>query len=267
MDNLFIKEGTAKQVDVKYEDNVNLPADTPSGHPHIIKWNAGVDKDKIPNDLLTVDVIATILYKFNPLALSHLLDIQAGHFICWWDTNGHMKLSENDQEHQNGMVDSESDKSDNLSPDYICLLRAGNIVRVGITSFASHCSDLDVTYVICEKGNWEIICSEDRSHDEKDYPYTSSMERREAHDHKLARMIIRGTDFEGKKNMPMSFHSKCVSITGRVTEVSQQVQEAVTGSGGSSRFVGEMSEVQGRLDKLQKSVEEVKRSLKRKRND
>ncbi|TGO33203.1 hypothetical protein BHYA_0260g00050 [Botrytis hyacinthi] len=57
------------------------------------------------------------------------------------------------------------------------------------------------------------------------------------------------------------------SIAGRITEVSQQVPETVTGSEGSSRFVDGMSEVQGPLDRLQKSAEKLTRSLKRKRDD
>ncbi|KAF7942757.1 uncharacterized protein EAE97_006211 [Botrytis byssoidea] len=280
-----LKEGTAQRVNVGYECKVNLLTDAPSGHSHIIRWIAVVEKDKVPHDLFTVDVIATILYEIDPSALSHLLDVQASQFYCWWTTNGHIKESESDKEFQSETVDTESHKSDDLSPDHIYLLRVENIVQVGIVSFASHRSDLNVTYAICEKGNWEIVYSEDQSQDEKYYPSTSSLDRREAHDHKLARIIIRGTDFEDKNNVPMGFHWACVLQNGaggpkysgrrtqnisnadRITEVSQQVQETITGSGGSSRFANRMSEVQGPLDRLQKSAEKLTSSLKRKRDD
>ncbi|TGO60680.1 hypothetical protein BOTNAR_0141g00220 [Botryotinia narcissicola] len=231
-----LKEVTAQRVDVGYECKVNLLADAPSGHPHIIRWIALVDKDKVPHDLFTFYVIATILYEIDPSALSHLLDVQASQFYCWWATNGHVKESESDKEFQSETVDTESHKSDDLSPDHIYLLRVENIVQVGIVSFASHRPDLNVTYAICEKGKWEIVYSEDQSQDEKYYPSTSSLDHREAHDHKLARMIIRGTDFEDKNNMPI-------------------------------RFANGMSEVQGPLDRLQKSAEKLTSSLKRKRDD
>lgn len=130
-----LKEGTAQRVDIEYEYKVNLPADAPSGHPHIIRWIAVVDKDKVPHDLFTVDVIATILYEFNPSALGRLLDVQASPFCCWWETNGHTKESENDKEYQSETVGIENHKSDDLSPDSIYLLRVGNIVRVGVSSF------------------------------------------------------------------------------------------------------------------------------------
>ncbi|KAF7884938.1 hypothetical protein EAF00_010756 [Botryotinia globosa] len=285
MDDPNFKEGTAQRVDVEYECKVNLLADAPSGHPHIIRWIAVVDKEKVPHDLFTVDVIATILYEIDPSALGHLLDVQASQFYCWWATNGHIKESESDKKFQSETLDTESHKSDDLSPDRIYLLRVGNIIRFGIVSFASHRSDLDVTYAICEKGNWENVYSEDQSQDEKYYPSTSSLDRREAHDHELARMIIRGTDFEDRNNIPVGFHWECVlqngargpkysgrrtqkiSNAGRFTEVSQQVQETVTGSASSSRVVDEMSEVQGPFDRLQKSAEKLTSSLKRKRDD
>ncbi|KAF5876130.1 uncharacterized protein Bfra_002530 [Botrytis fragariae] len=280
-----IKEGTAKRLDVKYKCKVNLPADTPSGHPHIIKWNAGVDKDKIPRDLFTVDVIATILYEFNPSALSHLLDVQEGQFYCWWEANGHIKESENGREDQSETVDSESKESGDLLPEYIHIHRVGQFVRVRIVRYVGRFFDLEVNYAICDKGKWEIVSSQNRSHDEKYYLYTSSPDLCKAHDHKLARVIFRESAFEDKKNMQIGYHrdyglekgagapkysrrkTQTVSNVGRITEVSEKVQESEFGSGGSSRYVEEMSEVQGRLDKLQKSVEELTSYLKKRKRD
>ncbi|TGO62629.1 hypothetical protein BCON_0018g00220 [Botryotinia convoluta] len=274
-----IKEGTAKRVDVKYKCKVNLPADTPSGHSHIIKWNAGVDKNKVPRHLFTVDVIATILYEFNPSALSHLLDVQAGHFYCWWETNGHIEESENDKEYQSETVNSESKKSGDLLLDYIHIHRVGQFVRVGIVgcNHTSRCSDLEVNYAICDEGNWDIVSSQDRSHDKEYYLYTSSPDLCKAHDYKLARVIIRETAFEDKKNMKMGYHrdyglengagapkysrrkTQNISNVGRITEVSQQgVQESEIGSGGSSRFVDEMFEVQeGTVNRIAKHIHTV----------
>ncbi|TGO23252.1 hypothetical protein BPAE_0138g00050 [Botrytis paeoniae] len=285
MDDPSIKEGTAKRVDVKYKCKVNLPADTPSGHPHIIKWNSGVDKNKVPHDLFTVDVIATILYEFNPSALSHLLDVQEGQFYCWWETDGHIKESENDREDQSETVDSESKESRDLLLDYIHIHRVGQFVRVGIIGYASRCFDLEVNYAICNEGNWEIVSSQNRSHDKEYYLYTSSPDLCKAHDHKLARVILRESASECKKNMQIGYHrdhglengagapkysrrkTQNISNAGRITGVSQQVQGCEIGSEDSSRFVDELSEVQGRLDKLQKSVEELTSSLKKRKRD
>ncbi|KAF7899135.1 uncharacterized protein EAF01_008348 [Botrytis porri] len=285
-----IKEGTAKRVDVEYECKFNLPADAPSRHPHIIKWNAGGDKHKVPRHLFTVDVIATIPYEFNPSALSHLLDVQAGQFYCWWETNGHIKESKNNKEYQSGAVNSESKKSGNLLfLDYIHIHRVGQIVRVEIVGSASRSSNLEVTYAICDEGNWEIVSSQDQSHynlDEGYYLYTSSPNLCKAHDNNLARIILRKTYFEDMKYyMRMGYHRDCGLENGAgapkysrrktqnianadcIIESPQQVQESEIVSRDSSRFADEMSEVQGRLDKLQKSVEELKSSLKKRKRD
>ncbi|CAD6443391.1 dd517b87-f79c-4b83-a075-b66e040a33b4-CDS [Sclerotinia trifoliorum] len=64
-----VEERTVKRVDVDHKFEINLPANAPSGNPHIILWDA-VKRDNIPHDLSTVDVIVTVIFELNPSALA-----------------------------------------------------------------------------------------------------------------------------------------------------------------------------------------------------
>ncbi|APA05931.1 predicted protein [Sclerotinia sclerotiorum 1980 UF-70] len=96
-----IKERTVKQVDVDHKIEINLPANAPSGKPHIIMWDA-VKRDNIPHDLSTVDVIVTVLFELNLSALAHLFDTQIEQFYCWWKGNDGIE----------DLEDTEDDSSD-----------------------------------------------------------------------------------------------------------------------------------------------------------
>ena len=58
---------------------LDLPANAPEGHPHIIDLEA-INENDLPDDLKAVDVIATVLYKWDPEALQNLLDLSKEDF-------------------------------------------------------------------------------------------------------------------------------------------------------------------------------------------
>jgi hypothetical protein len=59
---------------------IDLPATAPEGHPHIIDDIENISEDDLPDNLEAVDVIATVLYKWNPEALHNLLDMSKNQF-------------------------------------------------------------------------------------------------------------------------------------------------------------------------------------------
>jgi hypothetical protein len=66
-----------KRFDLKVE--INLPADAPDNHPHLLDPNS-VGDDLPPENLTTADAIATVLYKISPKMLSELLDLKIKRF-------------------------------------------------------------------------------------------------------------------------------------------------------------------------------------------
>lgn len=128
-----IEEGTAKRIDAKYRCEVNLPANAPSGNPHIIKWNVGAKKDKIPHDLSPVDVVATILFEFHPSALSHLLDTEIEQFYCWWEVDGRIRDSEDNTKDNHSTISTEKATADSSFQGFTHIHRFGRFVRVGVS--------------------------------------------------------------------------------------------------------------------------------------
>lgn len=56
-----------------------LPANAPTGHPHIIDFS-NIDEEGPSDHLHAVDSVATTLYKWNPEALQALLDLEFQNF-------------------------------------------------------------------------------------------------------------------------------------------------------------------------------------------
>ncbi|KAI9647399.1 hypothetical protein NHQ30_003784 [Ciborinia camelliae] len=71
MSNTELPKGSIKKVDFL---NASLPANAPSGHPHVIEFNIE-GESKPPADLTAVDAIATVLRHENPQCLQKLLDM------------------------------------------------------------------------------------------------------------------------------------------------------------------------------------------------
>lgn len=76
-----------KRIDTHLHIHIDLPADAPDGHPHIINIES-FNEEFPPEDLKAVDAIASVLYKWNPKALSDLLDLNKDTFY-WCFNNGH----------------------------------------------------------------------------------------------------------------------------------------------------------------------------------
>ena len=55
-------------------DYAQLPVDAPVGHPHLVD-PASVDEEFLPEDLTIADLVVTILFKFQPEALTAFLDL------------------------------------------------------------------------------------------------------------------------------------------------------------------------------------------------
>ncbi|KAF7899134.1 uncharacterized protein EAF01_008347 [Botrytis porri] len=83
-----------KKIDLNLNISIDLPADAPEGHPHLlnVKWprnDPHPEKCKeirsmqieFPKDLSLIDVIATILFEWKPAALHHLLDLENEQFL------------------------------------------------------------------------------------------------------------------------------------------------------------------------------------------
>ena len=68
---------------VYLSDYPELPTDAPIGHPHIV--NLSALQDDVPTDDITIaDVVASVLFKYRPSALTAFLDLDRSHvhFLC-----------------------------------------------------------------------------------------------------------------------------------------------------------------------------------------
>ncbi|KAF7872137.1 hypothetical protein EAF04_003062 [Stromatinia cepivora] len=285
-----VEEGTVKRVDVHYKCKINLPANAPLGNPHIIIWNAA-KRDKVPYDLSTVDVIATILFELNPSALAHLLDTQIEQFYCWWKADGQIEDSED-------TTDDESDESDPGLPYFVHIHRFRQFVRVWIAGQEDRCLSIEVSYCIRDEGKWEIVSSQHRRSDRDFYLNKNYPDACKAHDHQLASAIISKTDLENKSDMFLGYHlnyklqnglgalkyPRCktqiiVSNTCLPNDSSRDGQDTACSSGRSSisldhndlagtrETTDETAELQDQGSALRKSVKEVASSSKKRKCD
>ncbi|KAM0149965.1 hypothetical protein ACHAPG_009094 [Botrytis cinerea] len=84
-----------KKVDLNLTININLLADAPQGHPHLLNVKRPqknpiapkIEKHKsrrieFPEGLSLVDVLVTILFDWKPAALHHLLNVEDEQFYC-----------------------------------------------------------------------------------------------------------------------------------------------------------------------------------------
>lgn len=84
-----------KKVDLNLNININLLADAPQCHPHLLnvkrpQKNPPAPKVKrhksrrieFPEDLSLVDILATVLFDWKPAALHHLLNVENEQFYC-----------------------------------------------------------------------------------------------------------------------------------------------------------------------------------------
>lgn len=92
---LNMEDEFCQKVDLNLDISIDLPANAPQGHPHLLnvkrpRNNPQPPKYKkrksnqieFPEDLSLVDVLATILFDWKPAALHHLLNVQNEQFYC-----------------------------------------------------------------------------------------------------------------------------------------------------------------------------------------
>ncbi|TGO23253.1 hypothetical protein BPAE_0138g00060 [Botrytis paeoniae] len=84
-----------QKVDLNLDISIDLPANAPQGHPHLLNVKRPRNKPhppkykkrksnqiEFPEDLSLVDVLATILFDWKPAALHHLLNVENEQFYC-----------------------------------------------------------------------------------------------------------------------------------------------------------------------------------------
>ncbi|KAM0142959.1 hypothetical protein ACHAO1_000793 [Botrytis cinerea] len=135
-----------KKVDLNLTININLLADAPQGHPHLLNVKRPqknhiapkIEKHKsrrieFPEDLSLVDVLVTIFFDWKPAALHHLLNVEDEQFYCAAKLERTLRYE---------------------SWDRFIVNRLGQYVRIATVGIVP---GTVVSYRICNNKKWEII--------------------------------------------------------------------------------------------------------------
>ncbi|TGO60679.1 hypothetical protein BOTNAR_0141g00210 [Botryotinia narcissicola] len=147
-----MEDKSCQKVDLNLDISIDLPANAPEGHPHLLnvkrprnnpqppKYKKRKSKQiEFPEDLSLVDVLATILFDWKPAALHHLLNVQNKQFYCAAAWTEYIV---------------EYDESDRLA--YVH--RLGQYVRIVIDEMEFRAQ---VSYRICNNGKWKIMSAQE----------------------------------------------------------------------------------------------------------
>ncbi|KAM0150812.1 hypothetical protein ACHAQE_008777 [Botrytis cinerea] len=144
-----------KKVDLNLTININLLADAPQGHPHLLNVKRPqknpiapkIEKHKsrrieFPEGLSLVDVLVTILFDWKPAALHHLLNVEDEQFYCAAKLERTLRYE---------------------SWDRFIVNRLGQYVRIATVGIVP---GTEVSYRICNNKKWEIISARNYDTDE-----------------------------------------------------------------------------------------------------